>query len=61
MALYEITENALQKVDETTFRQKSMQERQTLQRLLRDQIEVIAPNIMGLSEEYGDWEDPPSD
>ena len=24
---------------------------------LRDQIEVIAPNIMVLSEEHGDWED----
>ncbi len=57
MALYEITENALQKVDETTFREESIQERQTLQRLLRDQIEIISPDTMVLAEEYGDWED----
>ena len=34
-----------------------MQERRDLQRLLRENVEVIAPDTLVIAEEFGDWED----
>src|SRR6185503_3968724 len=34
-----------------------LRERGDLQRFLRDQIEVIAPDVLIVSEEFGGWED----
>ena len=57
MPIYEFGQEAISRVEETTFSQGGIQERRDLQRLLRDQIEVIAPETLVISEEFGEWED----
>ena len=57
MALYEITADNLHKLDETSFDVAGLRERYDLQRLLRSQIEVIAPDTLVIAEEFGDWEE----
>lgn len=57
MAIYEITKDRLEKIPETSFASEGIKERDDLQRLLRQQIEVISPNTLILSEEFGEWED----
>lgn len=57
MALYEILPDSLRALDSTTFGNANLRERQDLQRLLRDHIDVIAPGVLVVAEEYGEWED----
>ena len=57
MAIYEVTADAIEPVIPTTFQEAQIRERSDLQRLLRDRIEVIAPDCMVLDEEFGDWDD----
>lgn len=57
MAIYEFGPNGITRVEETTFALVGRYERQDLQRLLREHIEVIAPETLLISEEFGDWED----
>ncbi|MFC1536856.1 hypothetical protein ACFL48_03450 [Pseudomonadota bacterium] len=57
MAIYEITSERLEKVAETNFASEGIKEREDLQRLLRHQIDVISPNTLVISEEFGEWED----
>ena len=57
MALYEITADNLHKLDETSFDLAGLRERYDLQRLLRSQIEVIAPDTLVIAEEFGDWDE----
>lgn len=57
MALYEITAENLHEIKETSFDLAGVRERYDLQRLLRSQIEVIAPDTLVIAEEFGDWEE----
>lgn len=56
MAIYKMTQTAIDKVATTSFASQGLKERADLQRLLRKQIEVIAPHTMVLAEEFGDWD-----
>ncbi len=57
MAIYEITSNCFRKIDETSFSDVGLRERRNLQRLLRSQIEIIAPGTLVIAEEFSEWED----
>jgi hypothetical protein len=57
MAIYRVTDTALEKVAETTFAQENVLERRDLQRLLRADISVLQPDLMVVAEEFGNWED----
>lgn len=57
MAIYEIAADRIQHVPPTSFEAERFRERGDLQRLLRDHIDVVAPDIMVISEEFGTWED----
>src|SRR5713101_5680896 len=57
MALYEITADHLEKISETSFDLAGVRERSDLQRLLKKQIGVIAPETLVVAEEYGEWEE----
>jgi hypothetical protein len=57
MAIIEVTSDTLLELKPTTFADAGMRERNDLQRLLRHKIEVIAPNLLVISEEFGDWSD----
>lgn len=57
MALYEITIDSLAKIAETSFDLAGVRERNDLQRLLKKQIAVIAPDTLVIAEEFGEWEE----
>src|SRR3954454_16860116 len=57
MPIFEITPSAIRKLSETTFSAAGIRERADLQRLLRSNVEVISPDTLVISEEFGDWED----
>lgn len=57
MALYELTSNSLVAIPVATYAKLNLRERQDMQRVLRDHIDAISPDLMVLAEEYGEWED----
>ena len=57
MAIYEITKDHIRTVEETTFSTAGVRERTDLQRLLREQVDIVSPDTLVISEEFGDWED----
>ncbi|MEP7217899.1 MAG: hypothetical protein ABI876_03235 [Bacteroidota bacterium] len=56
MAIYELTETDLVPVPETQFGAQGILERGDLQRLLRTKIEIISPDTLIISEEFGGWD-----
>jgi len=56
MALYRINEKSLDKIDQTTFADQGIKERADLQRLLKQDIQALADDIMVIAEEFGEWE-----
>lgn len=56
MAIYELNEAGLKRLEKTTFAGRGVRERQDIQRLLRDQIEIISDQTMVVAEEFGDWD-----
>jgi hypothetical protein len=57
MPIYEFGANTINRLPETTFSSAGVHERRDLQRLLREHIDVIAPDTLVIDEEFGDWED----
>ena len=57
MPIYEFAEAGIVALTPGTFGSVNMQERRDLQRLLRENVEVIAPDTLVISEEFGEWED----
>src|ERR1700716_267180 len=57
MPIYEFAQNGITKLADTSFSTAGLHERRDLQRLLRERIEVIAPETLVIFEEFGDWED----
>lgn len=57
MPIYEFSQSGIVALTETTFGSVNVHERRDLQRLLRESIEVIAPESLVISEEFGEWED----
>ncbi|MCA9029226.1 MAG: DUF4268 domain-containing protein, partial [Planctomycetaceae bacterium] len=56
MALYEIGNDSLRVIEQTTFVGAKLKERD-VQRLLRTQIEVLDPDLYVLAEEFSEWQD----
>ncbi len=56
MALYQVNEDGLEPLLPTSFQEEKIWERRDLQRLLKNQIGVIADDIMVVAEEFGEWE-----
>jgi len=57
MPLFELTETAITEIQRVTFESVGVRERYHLQRLLRDSIHIIDPDIYVVTEEFGEWED----
>ncbi len=55
--IYEFAQTGIVALKPATFGLVNLQERRDLQRLLRENIEVIAPETLVISEEFGEWED----
>lgn len=56
MAIYSVDKSQVAALKPTTFAAAGYTERGDLQRLLRQQVGVIAPDVLVISEEFGDWE-----
>ncbi|WP_433285545.1 hypothetical protein [Micromonospora sp. CA-244673] len=57
MPLYEIDGDRLRRHDNARFAALGIYERNDLQRLLRDDIAVLSPDLLVVAEEFGNWED----
>lgn len=57
MPIYEFGPVGISRIEETTFNLVGLHERRDLQRLLREHVDVIAPETLIISEEFGNWED----
>lgn len=57
MAIFEITANGLEAVAETRFDTEGLRERADLQRLVRENINILEDGLMVIAEEFGDWID----
>lgn len=61
MAIYKMVgDKDKEKLDEvvtTSFSEEKLRERTDLQRMLRDQPEVVEEGLLIIAEEFGDWED----
>lgn len=57
MPIYEISQEEIRPLVKTTFSEKGVQERRDLQRLLRANITVVAPDTLVIAEEFGDWDE----
>ncbi|PHM61886.1 membrane protein [Xenorhabdus ishibashii] len=52
MAIYELAQDSLIKVEMTSFEAEKLKERQDIQRFLKSQIEAISPDTLVIAEEY---------
>lgn len=57
MPLYRLTPEAIIELPRTSYADRGVRERADLQRLLKTNIAVVAPDVMVISEEFGDWEE----
>lgn len=56
MAIYEFTEDQFRPIGEVSFQSLGVKERD-VQKLLRNQIDIISPNTLIIDEEFCDWQD----
>jgi hypothetical protein len=56
MTIYEFTDEGIHRLQKTSFVDRGIHERRDIQRLLRDQIEIISDHTMVVAEEFGDWD-----
>ena len=57
MPIFELGDESIVPVELTSFASTGHRERDDLQRLLRDQIEVVASDVLIIAEEFGEWSD----
>lgn len=57
MALFEMSEKGISRINQTTLAAHGLTERYDLQKCLRDQIEIIDDDLLVVSEEFCNWED----
>jgi hypothetical protein len=56
LPVYEITKTEIRKLEVTSFAREDLSERNDLQRLLRQNIDIIAPGTLVIAEEFCQWE-----
>ena len=57
MPIFELGDESIVPVEQTSFASTGHRERDDLQRILRDQIEVVASDVLIIAEEFGEWSD----
>ncbi len=57
MTIYELQNDDIVELETTSFSAIEIRERDDLQRILKDNIDVISPGTLIVSEEFGQWED----
>jgi hypothetical protein len=57
MAVFRLTKESIMQLPETSFAAKGIKERTDLQRLLKPNIAVVAPDVLIICDEFEEWED----
>ena len=57
MSVYRLTRDAIRELPKTSYAHHQLKERGDLQRLLRANIAVVAPDVLVIAEEFGEWDD----
>lgn len=57
LAVFEFTDRGIVPLPETRFDLEGVLERSDLQRLLRDRIEILVPDVIVLAEEFASWDE----
>jgi hypothetical protein len=57
MPVYRLTKDAIVELPQATYAERGLKERADLQRLLKANIGVVAPDVLVIAEEFGEWED----
>jgi hypothetical protein len=57
LPIFEVGQNGIEAVPSTSFGAESIYERRDIQRLLRENIEVLGEHLLVISEEFGEWLD----
>jgi hypothetical protein len=57
MALFEISDKKITRLNQTTLAAHGLRERADLQRHVREAIEIISEDLLVVSEEFANWED----
>jgi len=57
MPLYEFSPSSITKIPTATYASLGLREREDMQKVLRENIEVISPDTLILAEEFGEWSD----
>jgi hypothetical protein len=57
MPVYRLTSQAIEALPGTSFAERGVRERADLQRLLKANVAVVAPDVLVICEEFGEWED----
>ncbi len=57
MALYKIEDKKIKAIERTTFAHQNIKERNDLQKMLKENIDIISPDTLVVAEEFGEWED----
>ncbi len=56
MPIFRWSQDSAEELRPTSFAKLGLSERGDLQRILRDHIELIAADVLIISEEFGDWD-----
>ena len=56
MAIFQLRDDSIEPIAKTTFSAEGIRERDDLQRLLKQQIDIIAPDTLVIAEEFSDWQ-----
>ncbi|MBW8310759.1 MAG: hypothetical protein K0M64_01880 [Rhizobium sp.] len=57
MPIFEVTDTALNALARAPLSSVNLHERRDLQRLLRDRLSEIVPDVLVIAEEFGDWDE----
>lgn len=57
MAIYQVEDNEIVAIKETSFAQQGLKERADLQRLLKKQVDIISKDTLVVAEEFGEWDE----
>ena len=57
MAVYRLEPDRIISLPSTSFAAQGLKERSDLQRLLKTHIDVVAPDVLIICDEFGEWED----
>lgn len=56
MSLFQLTASGLTEIPLTTYANLGLRERQDLQRVIRDHVSAVAPDVLVIAEEFSQWD-----